>query len=134
VDLRAHDLHRYRRGRLGTLHRQRHNRTGRSANLALDRVDLQARGRLTVDGDDHVAGTHAGFDGGITVDRVDQDRARLLILHDVDADAGEIAAVQLFVEPVDLLRRQVCRVRVAESAEHPRDRDCVKMSRGATVA
>ena len=104
VDLRAHDLQRLRFGHVGAPHSQSDDGTGRAADLAFDGVDLLTERRAAVDGDDRVARSDAGFDGGVAVDRIDQDRARLLVLHDVDADAGEIAAVQLLVETVDLLR------------------------------
>ena len=104
------------------LERQRHDGADRSADLALDDVDLLARRRAAVDRDDHVARTHAGLDRRIAVDRIGDDRA-LLVLLDVDADAAEVAAAQRLVEPVDLLRRQIRSVRVAEAAEHPGQRD-----------
>jgi hypothetical protein len=117
------------------LERQRHDGADRSADLALDGVDLLARRRAAVDRDDHVARTHAGLDRRIAVDRIGDDRAGLLVLLDVDADAAEVAAAQLLVEPVDLLRRQIRSVRVAEAAEHPGQRDLrVEYRAGATFA
>ena len=86
-------------------------------------VEREAGRRATVDRDDRIAGAYAGADRRVAFDRVDQHRAGLRILADVDADAAEVAALEFFIERADRVRTQVRRVRIAEAAEHPADRD-----------
>ena len=48
---------------------------------------------------------HAGADRRVALDRLDQDRAALGVLTDVDADAAEIAALEFLVERADRVWR-----------------------------
>jgi hypothetical protein len=65
-----------------------------------------------------LAGLQAGPGRGHSLDRLDDDALGMRILNDIDADAAEIAALERLFEFVDLGRRQVRRVGIAERAEH----------------
>ena len=115
-------------------HGQVHDGSRPAADEVLDFVEFQPGHRLAVDGQDLVADLDARAIRRRTFNRRDDDRFAARILLDVHADAAEVAAFERLFEAVDLARRQIRRVRIAQRIQHAANRGLGQLGIGGDLS